>query len=459
MLSSLAPGSPAAIAILVGCFILVLFFEFSNGFHDTANAVATVIYTKSLRPAVAVVWSGILNFIGVIAGGIAVAYALVELIPPEVLSPPDGSAAAGMLVAVFAAALFWNVGTWWLGIPNSSSHALIGALIGVAVENSFVGGGGGAAGVDWTQVWSVLASLLVSPILGFVLALISFTLFRHFIRQKQLYEPPQGDTPPVWWMRALLVLTCTGVSFAHGTNDGQKSIGLIMLTIIGLMPASYALNLQMTREQIGQATTQMQKAAALIERAGAERRQQGGAAAGALAAQFGALSQVGDIPPGERPAVRNELNQMLASLREVKDSKSASEADKKTAKSLHDGLMRSVQYAPWWVRILSALCLGIGTMVGYRRIVTTLGERLGKSHLVPAQGASAELVAAGLISFAGFSGYPVSTTHVVTGGIAGTMVGSGAGVQPRTLWMIAAAWVLTLPATIALSCGLFYLLS
>jgi len=459
MLTALPPGSPGTIAVLVGCFVLVLFFEFSNGFHDTANAVATVIYTNSLRPAAAVVWSGAMNFIGVIAGGIAVAYALVELIPPEVLSPPDGSAAAGMLVAVFAAALFWNVGTWWLGIPNSSSHALIGALIGIAVENSFISGGGGAAGVDWTQVWSVLASLLVSPILGLVLALGVFLLFRYFIRQKELFEPPEGDKTPVWWMRGLLILTCTGVSFAHGTNDGQKSIGLIMLTIIGLMPASYALNSEMTHEQIGRAAQQMQDAATLIERAGGARQQQGSSAARALASRFSGLSQVSDIPAGERPAVRNDLNRMLASLREANESKSLPEADKKSAKSLHDQLMRSVQYAPWWVRILSALCLGLGTMVGYRRIVTTLGERLGKQHLVPAQGASAELVAAGLISFAGFTGYPVSTTHVVTGGIAGTMVGSGAGVQRRTVWLIAAAWCLTLPATIALSCGIFYLLS
>jgi inorganic phosphate transporter, PiT family len=459
MLASLATGSPATIAILAGCLILVLFFEFSNGFHDTANAVATVIYTNSLRPVVAVIWSGILNFVGVIAGGIAVAYALVELIPPEVVSPPDGSVAAGMLVAVFAAALCWNVGTWWLGIPNSSSHALIGALIGIAIEHSLVGGGGGVTGVDWGQVWSVLGSLLVSPILGFILSLGVFLLFRRLIRQRQLFEPPEGDQPPVWWMRSLLVLTCTGVSFAHGTNDGQKSIGLIMLTIIGLMPASYALNLDMTSDQIGQAARQMQDAAGLIERAGGERKQQGLPAARSLASRFSHLSQVGDIPAGERSAVRDELNRTLASLREVNESKNISEADKKSAKSVHDELMRSVQYAPWWVRIISALCLGIGTMVGYRRIVKTLGERLGKQHLVPAQGASAELVAAGLISFAGFTGYPVSTTHVVTGGIAGTMVGSGAGVQRATLRMIAAAWLLTLPATIALSCGLFYLLS
>jgi PiT family inorganic phosphate transporter len=263
----------------------------------------------------------------------------------------------------------------------------------------------------------------------------------------------------MWWMRAILILTCTGVSLSHGTNDGQKSIGLIMLTIIGLMPAAYALNLNMTSEQIKQTATQMPIAADLIERAGGPRKQVGAQSARALRAYFSHLAKIEDISPGERAAVRNDLNQTLAALHEATENKNASDADKKSAKSIHDQLMRTVQYAPWWVRVLSALCLGIGTMVGYRRIVATLGERLGKTHLVPAQGASAELVAAGLIGVAGFTGYPVSTTHVVTGGIAGTMVASGAGVQPATLWRIALAWILTLPATIALSCGLFYLLS
>jgi inorganic phosphate transporter, PiT family len=458
MLASLTQGSPATIAILVACFILVLIFEFSNGFHDTANAVATVIYTNSLPATVAVIWSGIMNFVGVVVGGIAVAYALVELIPPEILSPPNGSVAAGMLVAIFAAALIWNVGTWRLGIPNSSSHALIGSLIGVALEAALVRDGSPRS-VDWGQVWGVLGSLLVSPILGFVLSLILFKLISLIFHQKHLYEPPQGDQPPVWWMRAVLILTCTGVSFSHGTNDGQKSIGLIMLTIIGLMPAAYALNLDMTSQQIEQSAAQMPAAADLIERAGGARKDVGAQSARALGGRFSHLKKIEDIPSDQRSAVRNDLNQTLASLHDITENKGASEADKKSAKSIHDQLMRSVQYAPWWVRVLSALCLGLGTMVGYRRIVTTLGERLGKTHLVPAQGASAELVAAGLIGFAGFTGYPVSTTHVVTGGIAGTMVASGAGVQPATLWQIATAWILTLPATVALSCGLFYLLS
>src|SRR6202012_3205694 len=162
MISSLEPGSVGTIVILSGCFLLVLIFEFSNGFHDTANAVATVIYTNSLKPTYAVVWSGLMNFFGVLIGGIAVAYALVELIPPEVLSPPNGGTAAGMLVALFSAALLWNVRTWWFGIPNSSSHALIGALIGIAVETALTRGRGIKDGVEWQQLLSVLALLLGS---------------------------------------------------------------------------------------------------------------------------------------------------------------------------------------------------------------------------------------------------------------------------------------------------------
>jgi PiT family inorganic phosphate transporter len=459
MISSLEPGSAGTIVILSGCFLLVLIFEFSNGFHDTANAVATVIYTNSLKPTYAVAWSGLMNFLGVLLGGIAVAYALVELIPPDVLSPPDGGTAAGMLVALFTAALVWNVGTWWFGIPNSSSHALIGALIGIAVETALTHGRGMKDGVEWHQVWSVLGSLLVSPLLGFLLALVLFKVLSAVVRDKHLYEPPEGDKPPIWWMRALLILTCTGVSFAHGTNDGQKSIGLIMLTIIGLMPASYALRMDSDRTELTTISQQMAQAANFIERFGDDQKQQAVASARSLGERYGRLKSAADIPPADRPAVRNDFNRVEEQLMKAGEAKGVSEDDKKQIKDIHSDLSKSTHYVPWWVRFLSALCLGIGTMVGYRRIVKTLGERLGKSRLVPAQGASAELVAAGLIGFAGFSGYPVSTTHVVTGGIAGTMVASGAGVQTGTLWQIAAAWLLTLPATVAISACLFYLLS
>jgi PiT family inorganic phosphate transporter len=459
MFATLAQGAPATLAILGFCFVLVLIFEFSNGFHDTANAVATVIYTNSLKPRIAVVWSGIMNFLGVVIGGIAVAYALVELIPPEVLTPPNGGVAAGMLLALFLSALFWNVGTWWLGIPNSSSHALIGSLIGIAVESALTHGRGLKDGVDWQQVWNVLLSLLLSPLFGFLLAMALFKLLSLVVLDRHLYEPPKDDKPPVWWMRGLLVLTCTGVSFAHGTNDGQKSIGLIMLTIIGLLPADYALNMQISQSEIATVTKDLPVATRLIEKYGDDKKQLGVTATQALGRRFSNIGSAQQIPSNERSAVRNDLNRVLAELKAASQAKTIGETEKKQAKTIHDELMKSVEYAPWWVRVLSALCLGLGTMVGYRRIVKTLGERLGKQHLVPAQGASAELVAAGLIGFAGFSGYPVSTTHVVTGGIAGTMVASGAGVQSGTVWQIATAWILTLPATITLSATLFWLFS
>ena len=459
MLAAVAPGSALAIVALAVCLALVLAFEFSNGFHDTANAVATVIYTHSLRPVVAVVWSGVMNFLGVMLGGIAVAYALVELIPPDALSPPDGGTAAAMLAAIFVSALGWNVATWLLGIPNSSSHALIGALVGIAVEDTLRHGRALGQGVDWHEVWNVLLSLLVSPVLGFGLAMAAFWLLKRTVHDDNLYEPPEGEKPPVWWMRGVLILTCTAVSFAHGTNDGQKSIGLIMLTIIGLFPMSYALNADMTAAQLHGIAGDMGKAAELIGRHGDDRKQLGADAARDIGRRFGDASSGSAIPEAERPALRNDMNLVLTELKRAGEAPGTDEADKKDAHRIHETLMGTAQYVPLWVRVLSALCLGAGTMIGYKRIVTTLGEKLGKQHLAPAQGAAAEVVAAGLIGGAGFSGFPVSTTHVVTGGIAGTMVASGAGVESGMLRQIGAAWILTLPATVALSAGLFYLLS
>src|SRR6202000_3394115 len=255
MLSSLDPASSLAVGLLIFAFLLVIAFEATNGFHDAANAVATVIYTKSLQPMPAVVWSGFMNFIGVLVGGISVAYALVELLPAEVLSPPSGAPAVGMLVALFVSALFWNIGTWWFGLPNSSSHCLIGALIGIALGNALVRDHSFQDAVQWAQVLSVLEALALSPLLGCILSAALYFALRKVAHDPNLYEPV-GDRPPVWWMRGILILTCTGVSLAHGTNDGQKSIGLIMLTIIGLMPMSYALDVEMTHEQIEQAGRQ-----------------------------------------------------------------------------------------------------------------------------------------------------------------------------------------------------------
>jgi inorganic phosphate transporter, PiT family len=473
VLSNLDPASSLAIALLIFSLLLVVAFEATNGFHDAANAVATVIYTKSLTPGLAVCWSGVMNFVGVLVGGISVAYALVELLPAEVLSPPSGAPAVSMLVSLFIAALFWNVGTWWFGLPNSSSHCLIGALIGVAVGNALVHARSLVEGVHWPQVWIVLEALALSPVLGFVLAAALYFALSRTVRDRHLYEPA-GERPPIWWMRAVLILTCTGVSFAHGTNDGQKSIGLIMLTIIGLFPAVFALNPDAAKT-LADLPGIARQAEPLIQKYGDDQKADALKALKSLEdykaeplesasprdilrlkdGQDGKLGVASEAAK-RRSEVRDNIYKLIAQFKHAEEVRGITEKDKEQAKSLAKRLGEPVEYAPWWVRILSALCLGIGTMIGYQRIVTTLGQRLGKIHLTPAQGAAAETVSAVLIGISGFSGLPVSTTHIVTSGIAGTMVTARAGLQFPMLRRIVIAWLVTLPVTILIAAGLYY---
>ena len=462
MLIHVTPSSIAIFAMLIGCLVLVLAFEATNGFHDTSNAVATVIYTNSLKPVYAVVWSGLMNFAGVLIGGIAVAYALVEILPPDVLTPPDGAPAVPMLVSLFASALLWNVLTWAFGIPNSSSHCIIGALIGVAASDAILRSRSLSQGVDWQQIITVLEALAISPVLGLVGAGGLYAILRLVVRRGHLFEPPEEGKPPVWWLRGLLVLTCTSVSFSHGTNDGQKSIGLIMLTIIGLMPATYALNPQVP-DQLQQLSSHAAEAIPLIQRYGDDQKEESLKAAMALQ-QAGpgvaniASQQGGGSATATKAQIRGDVYDVLSELHHAREASDITASDKAKASELSKAMGPPVQYAPVWVRMLSALCLGVGTMVGYKRVVRTLGERLGKQHMTPGQGASAELVGSVLIGTAGFTGLPVSTTHIITSGIAGTMITGGQGVQAGMLVRIVLAWVFTLPVTMLLAGGLFYIL-
>jgi PiT family inorganic phosphate transporter len=477
MLSHLDPASALAMGLLIFSLVMVILFEATNGFHDAANAVATVIYTKSLRPGQAVVLSGVMNFVGVMVGGIAVAYALVELLPAEVLSPPDGGPAVAMLVSLFVAALSWNIGTWWFALPNSSSHCLIGALIGVALGNAFAHSRDLVEGVHWAQLWKVLEALALSPLLGFILAGALYFVCRKTLHDPHLYEPVK-DKPPIWWMRTILILTCSGVSFSHGTNDGQKSIGLIMLAVIGIFPSTYALNPD-GKTSLHDLAAIMHEARPLIEMHGDDRRDAALSAMQSIDTRVrgeqSTPESTSDPDPTQakqklevgpksssaqsRSAIRDEIYQVISELKHVQEAKGITAGDKKKAQGYAKELGQAVEYAPLWVRMLSAFCLGIGTMIGYKRIVKTLGERLGRLHLTPAQGASAEVVSALLIGTAGFTGLPVSTTHIVTSGIAGTMVTSGAGLQYGMVSRVLVAWLLTLPVTILIAGGLYYLLA
>lgn len=344
---------------LLAFFIfLALAYEFVNGFHDTANAVATVIYTKSLKPTTAVVWSGLMNFIGLVTGGVGVTMAIVGLIPTQILTDSNSTHVIQMITALLSTAIFWNLLTWYKGIPASSSHTLIGSLIGIGVGYSIYTG---VDVINWVKTFDIAKALLLSPILGFSMVIFLMWFLRKVIKRKDVFEEPDPINPPPFWIRSILFITCSLVSFFHGRNDGQKGIGLVMIILMAFLPTVYTID--------------------------------------------------------------------------------------------------SISNPPTWVMLSVATSLGIGTMIGWKRIVVTIGEKIGKTHLTYAQGASSELIAAITIGLSTWFKLPVSTTHILSSGIAGSMVASKGvtNLKTGTIKTILSAWILTLPVTICMSASLFLL--
>jgi len=453
--------SPGRAVLLLACILIAFGFEFVNGFHDTANAVATVIYTHSLRPRVAVLISGFCNFTGVFVGGIAVALGIVKLLPVELLVSSGPGAGLAMVLALLVAAILWNLGTWALGLPASSSHTLIGAILGVGLANSTLPGHAFGDGVNWDKAREIGLSLLLSPVVGFGCAALLLLVIKRYTTNRKLLEAPAGAEPPPPATRALLITTCSGVSFAHGMNDGQKGVGIVMLILMGLVPAGYALNLDAVQggiEATVAATSSLEttlhdhgdKAAqAEVDKATVQLQ--------AVRSHIQGKATVAEVPRAERFQVRQAILLADASINTLvkKGGLGLSAAEAKQLDTDRRALRGLTEYAPIWVKIAIALALGIGTMVGWKRIVVTVGEKIGKSHLTYAQGASAELVAMATIGLSSFLGLPVSTTHVLSSGIAGTMVAQASGLQKSTVRNIALAWVLTLPVSMTLAAVLF----
>jgi PiT family inorganic phosphate transporter len=469
--------------LLATALLIALGFEFVNGFHDTANAVATVIYTHSLEPHVAVVWSGMWNLIGVLTSSGAVAYSVITLLPVELILQVSSGAGFAMVFALLIAAILWNLATWALGLPASSSHTMVGSIIGVGIANQLMSNHSGTAGVDWDQVTKVFRVLLISPLVGFGVAFLLMLATKALLKTKYppLFTAPKGDEPPPFLIRALLVLTCTGVSFGHGSNDGQKGMGLIMLILIGTVPTAYALNHAVgTQDVIGFVAVSDQVAGVLNSHAD-KNALMGDPRADVteflktkqftpnttialrelvqdVSHEVGLYKELKAVPPKDQQNVRNDMYVTSAALTIMSKSHNPAFTDQENAilKDYQGRLDKSTKFIPLWVKIAVALALGMGTMVGWKRIVVTVGEKIGKDHLTYAQGASAELVAMGTIIAADQFGMPVSTTHVLSSGIAGTMVANGSGLQWSTLRSIAMAWVCTLPAAALLSAGLFW---
>lgn len=481
-LSPVRATSAWPFVLLGGALLIALGFEFVNGFHDTANAVATVIYTNSMPPHLAVAWSGLWNFVGVMIASGAVAFGIVSLLPVELILQVSSGAGFAMVFALLVAAIIWNLATWFFGLPSSSSHTLIGSIMGVGLTNQLLTASvAKTGGVDWSQAANVGKSLFFSPLIGFSLAAFLLLMLMRAIPIAQLYRPPRGKTPPPGWIRLVLIATCTGVSFAHGSNDGQKGMGLIMLILIGTVPTVYALNRAVDPTFTPAFLESSRQAEAVLARHGAsadppgdprrivaeylnthERRPETLSAIRALSAEirgsiasYGSVSQV---PMEMTSNVRNDmylLNESLRRLDQRRDPPFA-RADHETLLRYCAGLDQATKHIPAWVKTAVALSLGLGTMIGWRRIVVTVGEKIGKAHLSYGQGACAELVAMSTIGAADVFGLPVSTTHVLSSGVAGTMAANRSGLQWITVRNVAMAWMLTLPASMALSGFLFW---
>lgn len=452
--------------LLIFCLLAAAIFEFINGFHDTANAVATVIYTNSLKPWVAVIWSGIWNSIGVFAGGIAVAMGITNLLPTEILLDTDIYHNIALILSLLITAILWNLGTWYNGIPCSSSHTLIGSILGVGIAFSLIASNSSTDYVNWGKARDIGLSLLFSPLLGFSIAILLMYVLKQVVKNRIIFKEPISNAPPPFWVRLILLLTCTGVSFSHGSNDGQKGVGLVMLILIAIVPGYFTLDISKNTADIKENVIEINTILSKInpEELTVDERFEYSKSINLIIdfqTYLGNGKAFIDYNNHEKLSIRKDLILLSKAIKLLLTSKNLnlSVANKAKLKKSVEALKGVTEYAPVWVIIMISISLGLGTMIGWKRIVKTIGEKIGKQHLTYAQGASAELVAATTIGFSTWLGLPVSTTHVLSSGIAGSMVATKGikNLQSKTISTIAMAWLLTLPVCIIVSGGLFLL--
>lgn len=480
--------------MLLLALVFVLFYEAINGFHDTANAVATVIYTRAMQPQLAVIMAAVFNFCGVLLGGLSVAYAIVHMLPTDLLLNMGSSHGLAMIFSMLLAAIIWNLGTWYFGLPASSSHTLIGAIIGIGLTNALMTGASVVDALNIPAVGNIFASLLVSPVVGMVIAGgLIFLLRRYWSGTKKrdrIHRLPEerkkkgGKKKPPFWTRISLIFSAAGVAFSHGANDGQKGIGLVMLVLVGIAPAGFVVNMSAsgyeitrTRDAVNNLEVYfMQHPDSLKQVADKTQPIAPPPTADTTPAPefhcrpantMEALDRVKTLLPANLESYdtlsvpqRSQLRRIMLCISDTADKVAklpdSSRSDVHLLKKLKSDMLSTIEYAPVWIIIAVALALGMGTMVGWRRVATTIGEKIGKKGMTYAQGMSAQITAAISIGLASYIGMPVSTTHVLSSAVAGTMIVDGGGLQRKTVTSIAMAWVFTLPAAILLSGGLYW---
>ena len=460
--------------ILITCIVAACIFEFINGFHDTANAVATVIYTNSMKPGVAVAWSGVFNFIGVYMGGIGVAIGIINLLPMSLLTDQSLNHNIAMILSIIISSIIWNLGTWYFGIPCSSSHTLLGSLFGVGLAFSLLPGVENV-GLNWAKVKDAGLSLMLSPLIGFGLTMGIVILVKKIskkLKNNVLFEEPKKRKSPPALVRGLLILTCTSVSYSHGSNDGQKGVGLLMIILIALVPMNFSINHSMHPEKLLTNINQIEYVVNSIDQSKLTDIEKATISEtnkrlDSMQVILTSVPSFDSLKNGQHQSLRKNIlvsAKLLKNITDPNDDYANIKLPPIQKKQLNASIadMKSyTEYAPWWVILIISVSLGLGTMFGWKRIVVTIGEKIGKEHLTYAQGASAELVAASTILVSTTLKLPVSTTHILSSGVAGSMVATNGlkNLRKKTLRNILIAWLITLPVTILLSGGLFLLIS
>ncbi|BDH44195.1 phosphate transporter [Salmonella enterica subsp. enterica serovar Choleraesuis] len=479
--------------MLLLALVFVLFYEAINGFHDTANAVATVIYTRAMRSQLAVAMAALFNFLGVLLGGLSVAYAIVHMLPTDLLLNVGSAHGLAMVFSMLLAAIIWNLGTWYFGLPASSSHTLIGAIIGIGLTNALLTGSSVVEALNIPKVINIFASLIISPLVGLVVAGGMIFLLRRYWsgtkKRRRIHLTPaerekkDGKKKPPFWTRIALILSAIGVSFSHGANDGQKGIGLIMLVLIGVAPAGFVVNLNATGYDISRTRDAVNNVELYFQQHNESLKHiidmtpvipkpseipgeahefhcDAGRAVLALdktKAMLANIESYDKLSVEERSHMRRLLLCISDTTEKAANLPETSAGDKRYLKELKGDMLKTIEYAPIWIIMAVALALGLGTMIGWRRVATTIGEKIGKKGMTYAQGMAAQMTAAVSIGVASYTGMPVSTTHVLSSSVAGTMVVDGGGLQRKTVTNILMAWIFTLPAAIILSGGLYWI--
>lgn len=460
---------PGLTIVLIVCLLAAAAFEFINGFHDTANAVATVIYTNSLKPTVAVIWSGLWNFIGVYFGGIAVAMGIVNLLPTGLLLDQSVSHIVSLLFAIIMSSILWNLATWYLGLPCSSSHTLLGSIFGVGLAYTFISDTGVA--LNWAKVKDVGLALMISPVIGFGLTLALVAFLKRTVKKKKLFAEPSKKKAPPFWIRSLIILTSTSVSFAHGSNDGQKGVGLMMIILISLVPVHFALNHKQDPKDMLYHVNNLESTIFSIDsvRLGAQDRTRLLIVKENIDSIQSRLVNVSDfkkLKKNDHYEIRKDVILLSNEVSRIVDRQPdepkmyiSKDAESSVRKEIRE-IKTYTEYSPWWVIMIISVALGLGTMIGWKNIVVTIGEKIGHSQLTYAQGSSSQFVAVITILLSSVYGLPVSTTHVLSSGVAGSMVAAKGfqNLRMKTVKNILIAWLITLPVTILLSGGLFLLI-